>query len=892
MLNTFLRAAARCVLACTAATAACWAADFTPTGAAGDWNDPGNWSTAAIPTLADDVTIGAGLTARLDDPAVMIEARSITIASGGTLDLSLGAGDTQANLVVDTDLTVNGELLAGGDVSGVGALITCNDAAPTISGSGQITFGANTASFPVNGVSLQNGATLSLGGSIRLTGSAWQVTQTDIADGGGVPSAVISVGATATVEVPASGLLKLLNGTRMINNGTLALRQGAQIQFDFSNVNSSFEQTASGELDWELNGSGSAALMAPGSVQLAGTLNGTRPADVFLGVGETAYLITGSFVTTTSITGDFTTTTGMSDFLAPTISSEYSFNFNLERQVIDFDALPVSAGVGTSLTLNASTNVGQTVTFTVTLTSGGASNSSITGNLLTLSATPESIRVTARAAAITDSGVDYDAAEPVVQDIAVRAPATISITASLSGPFTYGDTIALTATDDSGGGAQTWSTTTPALVSITGTTARLIGIGTGASVTVEVAATGTTAAATTSATLGAINPAPVTATIDGGTRPTGQGNPTPTFTVTGLVDGDEDGNADADDVSVLGTPVFTGPGVDADNFTIAGSYAVTATFPSASANYTVTVIPGNLVITEAALTPTITITSDLTGPFTYGQVITLVANSPDSTGTITWTTSTPSQIAISGSTATVIGVGSGASVTANIAAAAPYIAGTLDATLGNIVAQPLIVTVDGGTRVYGLSANPTPSVTITGLVNGDTEADLGTRTFSGAGTTANATTGVGSYAVDVAYAPANPNYTFTPTSGNLVITKAPQVITFPTIASFAIGASRTLTATSDSGLTITYVSSAPTVASVTGSTLTGVAAGSATITASQAGDSNYDPAVDVTRTATVTTAGSGGDAPPTASPADGGCGAGGGIAVLLGTLSLFWRRRR
>jgi hypothetical protein len=338
--------------------------------------------------------------------------------------------------------------------------------------------------------------------------------------------------------------------------------------------------------------------------------------------------------------------------------------------------------------------------------------------------------------------------------------------------------------------------------------------------------------------------------------------------------------------------VYSGSGTTAGNSTPVGSYTVNATFPSASPKYTITVVPGNLVITAAATPPTISVTTSLTGPFTYGETITL-NGSANSGGAITWTTSTPSQISISGSIATIIGVGTGASVTAHAAASGAFAAGSLDCAIGTLVAKSLTVVVDGKTRDYGIATNPTPTVAITGLVNGDTAASLGTQTFSGAGTTANATTVVGSYAVDVAFSPANPNYTFTATSGNLVITKATQTITFPAIASFAIGASRTLTATGGSGPAITYVSSDPTVATVSGSTLTGVAAGSSTITASQAGDANHLAASDVTRTATVTTASSGGGGgTPAASPADGGCGAGGGIAVLVGMLSLFWRRRR
>ncbi len=57
----------------------------------------------------------------------------------------------------------------------------------------------------------------------------------------------------------------------------------------------------------------------------------------------------------------------------------------------------------------------------------------------------------------------------------------------------------------------------------------------------------------------------------------------------------------------------------------------------------------------------------------------------------------------------------------------------------------------------------------------------------------------------------------------------------------------TLTATSTSGLAVTYVSSDPTIASISGSVLTVNKAGSVTITASQAGNVSYNAAPDVTQ---------------------------------------------
>jgi hypothetical protein len=91
-------------------------------------------------------------------------------------------------------------------------------------------------------------------------------------------------------------------------------------------------------------------------------------------------------------------------------------------------------------------------------------------------------------------------------------------------------------------------------------------------------------------------------------------------------------------------------------------------------------------------------------------------------------------------------------------------------------------------------------------------------------------------------------------SVSLVVNKASQTITFPTLTNGIVGGSTTLTASSDSGLTVSYSSSSTNVASVSGTTLNFVGAGSVTITASQAGNGNYEAAKDVSQTITVASA--------------------------------------
>jgi VCBS repeat-containing protein len=96
------------------------------------------------------------------------------------------------------------------------------------------------------------------------------------------------------------------------------------------------------------------------------------------------------------------------------------------------------------------------------------------------------------------------------------------------------------------------------------------------------------------------------------------------------------------------------------------------------------------------------------------------------------------------------------------------------------------------------------------------------------------------------------DYALTYVPANLTINKADQTITFGALADKTYGDSKfDLTGAADSGLTVTYISSDPTVASVVGAQVTIHEARSTTITASQVGNGNYNAATPVPQTLTV-----------------------------------------
>ena len=96
------------------------------------------------------------------------------------------------------------------------------------------------------------------------------------------------------------------------------------------------------------------------------------------------------------------------------------------------------------------------------------------------------------------------------------------------------------------------------------------------------------------------------------------------------------------------------------------------------------------------------------------------------------------------------------------------------------------------------------------------------------------------------------NYGTGSASVNIAVSAASQTITFaglPATATYASGLSYPLTATATSGLPVSYAVTGP--AAISGSTLAITAAGTVTVTASQAGNNNYTAAKSVAHTISV-----------------------------------------
>ena len=163
-----------------------------------------------------------------------------------------------------------------------------------------------------------------------------------------------------------------------------------------------------------------------------------------------------------------------------------------------------------------------------------------------------------------------------------------------------------------------------------------------------------------------------------------------------------------------------------------------------------------------------------------------------------------------------------------------------------IAAAPLTITANNQTKVYDGSAFSGFTASYQGFVNGEDQSVLsGTLTFSGSATTA--TDAGAGYLITPGGLTSN-NYKITFANGFLTIQKADQTIQFSALPEKQEGNNDfTVTATASSGLPVTFSSSDNSIASVQGSTVTLLAAGTCYINANQSGNKNYNPAPQVSQ---------------------------------------------
>ena len=277
-------------------------------------------------------------------------------------------------------------------------------------------------------------------------------------------------------------------------------------------------------------------------------------------------------------------------------------------------------------------------------------------------------------------------------------------------------------------------------------------------------------------------------------------------------------------------------------------------------------VPGNALYAPASVTNTFTVTNALTNlrsqtitfkPLAakaYGSAPQALAGSASSKLPVTYWSSNTNVAVINGTNAIITGAGStvitayqsGDGSTFNPAAP---VSQTL---LVNQSSQKLTLKAPKSIA-YGSTPAAISATSSSGLPVTLTSSDATIATITNSGTNSLLVpTGVGTITLTATQAGNTNVGAAIPVGQSIVISPGIQTITFAALGTNTYGALPiSLTATSSAGLPVNFTSSATNVAAISGNTLTITGAGSAKITASQAGSKLWAPAQAVTQPLTV-----------------------------------------
>jgi gliding motility-associated-like protein len=500
-----------------------------------------------------------------------------------------------------------------------------------------------------------------------------------------------------------------------------------------------------------------------------------------------------------------------------------TFSVNRTDQVISFAPLAAKTYGDGDFNLSA------------TATSGSVTYTSSNNNVATVSSNTVHI-VGAGSAIITASqsgNTDFNVATPVSQTLTVNK-ASQTITFNALGDKAFGDASFDLVATTSSGLEITYSSSNLNVATVSGNTVTISGVG---STTITASQDGNdnyNAATAVQQTLN-INKTAQTITFNA-------------LPAKSFGDGGFDLNASASSgLSVEYTssnPAVATISGNAVNIIGVGSTIITASQNGNDTYDVATPVQQTLNIGKAGQTITF---NTLPGK-TFGDTgFDLAATTSSGLG-ISYTSSNLNVATVSGNTVTIIGAGS-AIISAAQAGDENYNAATsIQQTLNVDKADQFITFSTLSSKIVGDANFDLNGISSSGLAVSFGSSDNTVATISG-----NTVSIVGAgLTIVTALQAGNDNYYPTSLVQTLHVDKISQTITFNTLPTMFLGdADFDLNASATSGQTINYTSSNPSVASVSGSTITILSSGSTDITASQTGNGTYYAAPPVTRTLNV-----------------------------------------
>ena len=395
----------------------------------------------------------------------------------------------------------------------------------------------------------------------------------------------------------------------------------------------------------------------------------------------------------------------------------------------------------------------------------------------------------------------------------------------------YGDIpFSLTAPSSNSSGAIIYASNNPAVATISGNTVTIVGAGT-ATITATQAASGNYLSGTATAMLTVASIAPTVGSFTAMNKTFGDApftlsppssNSSGAFTYTSNNTG----------VATISGNMVTL--LAAGTTTITALQAASGGYSAASTSTTLTVNAGTPTVA-----PTLSGFSSVSKSFGDPN-FSLTQPVSNSAGTISYTSSNPAVATVSGTVVTIVGLGQ-STITATQAALGNYTSGSISSTLtvaGAVPSLGALGTSGAINKTYGdipftINAPSSNSVGSFTYISNNTSV----ATVSGSTITI---VGVGTSTITATQAAAGNYVSGSATATLTVVGAAPTLGTFEPINKTAGDPSFSLTApASNSSGQFTYVSSNPSVATVSGSTITVVAAGTSTITALQAASGGY-----------------------------------------------------
>lgn len=270
-----------------------------------------------------------------------------------------------------------------------------------------------------------------------------------------------------------------------------------------------------------------------------------------------------------------------------------------------------------------------------------------------------------------------------------------------------------------------------------------------------------------------ITAAPLAIAINSASRIYGDSDPAFTSSISGL--------KNSDVAQAVGSLTYSSTAGAASGV---GNYPINATFAGANSNYTATITPGTLSVTPATLTATINNASR--APNTANPAFSATYSGFKNTDTASVISglsfATTATLSSPSGSYPITGSGTATNYTLNFIPGSLTIGGTL-----NYAATSF-------SRVYG-DANPSSlPFSVTGLLSGDTLANVATGAPA-LSTTATQSSGVGGYTISIARGTlASPSYGFSFTPGTLSVTAAPLTITADNVSRALDHANPALTA--------------------------------------------------------------------------------------------------